>query len=106
MNDKKDSDFEILAKNLEKNLEKSSEKKSHRMASFNDLFTPSFMTLFTQFSSFNELLDAGKFNVKSIEDFNAILNNEFDELINSTTKFQNWREMQSTAVAEYLKQEQ
>lgn len=104
MSDIKDSDFENLAKELEKNIAKSAEK-SRRMASFNDLFTTSFMTCYTQFSTFNELLGAGKFNVKSLEDFNAILNKEFDEFIDKTTKFQNWEEMQSTAVADYLKKE-
>ncbi len=104
MTDIKDSDFETIAKSLEKNLERSA-GKSHQIASFNDLFSSSFMTCHTQFSTFKELLDTGKFDVKSLEDFNSILNSKFDEYISKTTKFQNWEEMQSNAVAEYFKKE-
>ena len=80
-----------------------SDRQFSGMVSFNDLFTASFMTLHTQFSGFKELLDAGKYNVNSLADFNAIISPEFDEFINKTTKFKSWEEMQSTAVAEYFK---
>ena len=99
MNNIPDSDLDNLAKDIEKNAKKS----SMGMVSFNDLFTPSFMTSFTKFSNFNELLETGKFNVKSLEDFMAILDAKFDVFINKTTKFQTWEKMQSAAVDEYLK---
>jgi len=100
MNNIPDSDFDNLAKNLDKNA-----KKSMGMVSFNDLFTPSFMTSYTNFSTFNGLLEAGKFDVKSLEDFMAILDAKFDVFIKKTTKFKTWEKMQSAAVAEYLKRE-
>lgn len=103
MSDINTSDLEHLAENLEKSAEKS--EKSMSMVSFKDLFTPSFMTTYTDFANFSELLIVGKFNVNSLEDFMAILDEEFDEFIKKTTKFQNWEEMQSTAVADYLKKE-
>lgn len=98
MNNIPDSDLDNLAKNVEKNA-----KQSMGMVSFNDLFTPSFMTSYTKFPSFKELLDAGKFNVKSLQDFTAILDAKFDVFINKTTKFKTWEKMQSAAVDEYLK---
>lgn len=98
MNNIPDSDFDHLAKDIEKHA-----KEPMGMVSFNDLFTPSFMTSFTKFSNFNELLEAGKFNVKSLEDFMAIQDAKFDVFINKTTKFKTWEKMQTAAVNEYLK---
>ena len=94
----KKTDIDKVAEVIEQ-----SDRKFSGMVSFNDLFTSSFMTLHTQFSGFKELLDAGKYNVNSLADFNAIINPEFDEFINKTTKFKSWEEMQSTPVAEYFK---
>lgn len=102
MSDIKESDLEILTKSLEKSLEKNAENPPLKV-SINDLFTPAFMIRYTQFATFKELLEAGKYNLKSLEDFNAILNKEFDELICETTQFRNWEGMQTSAVAEYTK---
>ena len=63
------------------------------------------MTTYTDFADFNELLKVGKFNVNSLEEFMALLDKEFDVFINEKTKFQNWEEMQSTAVADYLEKD-
>jgi len=93
-----DSDIDAIARDLEKKAD-----RSMSMVSFNDLFTTSFMTTYTQFSDFKELLNTGKFNVNSLQDFMAILDDKFDVFINKTTKFPTWEKMQSTAVAEYLK---
>ena len=100
MSDINKSDLEHLTENLE-NTEKS--EKSMSMVSFKDLFTPAFMTTYTDFANFSELLIVGKFNINSLEEFMAILNEKFDKFIKKTTKFQNWEEMQSTAVADYMK---
>lgn len=97
MSDIKDSDLDNLVENMEKKSEQM------KMVSFNDLFTSSFLTTYTQFPNFKELLDAGNFKVNSLEDFQAILSIEFDEFINKTTKFKNWEEMQKTAVDEFFK---
>lgn len=101
MSDIPDSDLEILARDLEKKAD-----RSMSMVSFNDLFTTSFMTTYTQFSNFKDLLDAGKFNVNSLQDFTAILDDKFDVFLNKTTKFPTWEKMQSTAIAEYLKRKE
>ncbi|MDP4126025.1 MAG: hypothetical protein Q8912_03680 [Bacillota bacterium] len=95
---KKKTDLERVTAEIEK-----SERKFSGMVSFNDLFTSSFMTAHTQFPNFKELLDAGKYNVNSLADFNNILNTEFDNFINSKTNFKTWQEMQSCAVDEYFK---
>ena len=103
MSDINTSDMDKLAENLEKSSEKSD--KSMSMVSFKDLFTPTFMTTYTDFADFNELLIVGKFNVNSLEEFMALLDKKFDVFINEKTKFKNWEEMQSTAVADYLEKD-
>lgn len=91
---------------LTEKLEKGTEKQSFGMVSFTDLFTPEFMSAHTQFANFGELLVVGKYNVNSLHDFLALLNDEFDVFIKKNTKFKNWEEMQSTAVAEYFKKKE
>ncbi|MCB8818725.1 hypothetical protein [Desulfosporosinus shakirovi] len=103
MNDNNKSDLDRLTESLEKHAEKSEQKLG--MVSFTDLFTPSFMSTYTQFANFGELLTVGKFNVNSLEDFMALLNDEFDVFIKKKTKFKNWDEMQSTAVSDYFKKQ-
>lgn len=99
MSDINPSDLEKLAEDLEK----ADKEKSMSMVSFKDLFTPAFMTTYTDFANFSELLVVGKYNVNSFEEFMALLDKEFDEFVKKTTKFQSWEEMQSTAVADYMK---
>lgn len=102
MSDINPSDLEHLAKNMEK-AEKA--EKAMSMVSFKDLFTPAFMTTYTDFANFGELLVVGKFNVNSFEEFMALLDQAFDDFLKKTTKFQSWEEMQSTAVADYMKKQ-
>lgn len=101
MSDLKKSDLESLAEDLEKRANEN--EKPVTMVSFKDLFTPSFMAKYTQFANFSELLVFGKFNVNSLEDFMALIDEKFDAFINQTTQFENWEEMQSKAVADYVK---
>ena len=104
MNDNKKSDLDRLTESLEKKAEQS--QKPLGMVSFTDLFTPSFMTTYTQFANFGELLVVGQFKVNSLEEFMALLNEDFDKFIEKTTKFKSWEEMQSTAVADYFKRQE
>lgn len=70
--------------------------------SFGELFTTSFMRKYTSFSSMDELLAAGGYNIESQEDFEAIPDTEFDKHIAATTKFRNWEEMLSEATTQYV----
>jgi len=104
MNDKKKSDLDNLTESLEKNAEES--KQTLSMVSFTDLFTPSFMAAYTQFANFGELLVVGKYEVNSFQEFMALLGKKFDKFIAKTTNFKSWEEMQSTAVADYIKKKE
>ena len=101
MNNNNKSDLDRLTENLEKKAE-----KPLNMVSFIDLFTPTFMSTYTQFANFGELLVGGKYKVNSLEEFLALLNEDFDKFIKKTTKFKSWEEMQSTAVADYYKRQE
>lgn len=101
MSDLKKSDLEKLAEDIEKRANE--KEKPVTMVSFKDLFTPTFMSKYTQFANFSELLVFGEFNVNSLGDFMALLDDKFDAFIKKTTQFETWEEMQSTAVADYSK---
>lgn len=101
MSDPKKTDIEKLAESIEKRANENESPVT--MVSFKDLFTPSFMTNYTQFANFSELLIFGEFKVNSLEEFMGLLDDKFDEFVKKTTQFQTWEEMQSTAVSEYVK---
>ncbi len=85
-----------------KQMEKGAKELSHtKQVSFGELFTTSFMNKYTSFSTLDELLKAGGFNVESEEDFEAIPDAEFDKHIAATTKFRNWEDMLSEATTQY-----
>lgn len=87
-----DSGLKKFMKNLEKAADEISGEKS-----LDELFTPSFMSQYTDFNSFDELLSAGNFVVNSQEDFKNIPEDEFDIHISSTTKFNSWEDMKAKA---------
>ncbi|SDH33586.1 hypothetical protein [Desulfosporosinus hippei] len=104
MSDDNKSDLERLTDSLEKNADKPNQ--SLGLVSFTDLFTPDFMSKYTKFANFGELLIVGKYNVSRFEEFLALLNAEFDKFIAKNTNFKTWEEMQSTAVSEYYKRQE
>jgi len=67
-----------------------------------DLFNPQFMCRYTNFGSFDAMLDASGFGVKSPEDFGAIPDAAWDAFVARTTQFSNWEEMKGHAGQEYL----
>lgn len=92
------SELNNYFKKLEKNAKELENTKS---VSFETLFNSKFMSKYTRFSSFNELLTFGKYEVNSQEDFEAIPDDEFDDFIASNTKFETWQDMLDTASTEY-----
>ena len=69
--------------------------------SFDELFKNSFMRKYTNFSSFDEFLQAGNFTVNSQKDFEAIPDDEMDSHVSKTTKFSSWEDMLGEAGKEY-----
>jgi hypothetical protein len=67
-----------------------------------ELFPPTFMRLHTKVASFEALFEAGGFKVESQDDFEAIPDAEWENLVRSHTSFSSWHEMQEKAAAEYF----
>lgn len=84
-------------------LNRLEELSNPQQVSFADLFTPSFIQNYTQFLSFELMLEASGFSVESAEDFLAIPETEWDQFISQKTQFSNWQEMQKTAAVELMK---
>jgi len=68
---------------------------------FNDLFTPEFMRLYTQYDSIEKLLSSGGFEVRSAEDYESIPDEAIDAHILKTTNFHSWKEMLTEAIESY-----
>lgn len=90
-----------LQKQLKKMEKGAKELEKTTSVSFGELFTTSFMRKHTKFSSFDDLLSAGGFEVNSSEDFEAIPDDVFDNYISSCTKFSSWKNMLDEATSEY-----
>ncbi|WP_429170321.1 hypothetical protein [Aeromonas rivipollensis] len=87
-------------KQLGKNLEKLSGTIQLTMA---ELMPASFISNCSKFSSIDELFEASGFVIESEDDFAAIPDNEWDFFIQQNTTYENWLEMQQSAVSEYAK---
>ena len=90
-----------LEKQLRQMEKGAKELSKTKHVSFEELFPTSFMRKYTSFSSMNELLDAGGFEIETQEDFEAISDNEFDKHISTNTSFKTWEDMLGEATSQY-----
>jgi len=90
-----------LQKNLQNLADKAEALDGQHTVSFEELFIEDFMTSNTQFSSLDELLENGKYDVNSPEDFKAIFGDAFDAYISEVTEFASWEEMLEEATTQY-----
>jgi hypothetical protein len=67
-----------------------------------DIFRSDFMSKYTDFRSFDEMLDASGFKVRTSEDFAAILDGQWDAFVAARTRFKNWKEMREEGVRQYV----
>lgn len=70
--------------------------------SLGELLNDGFIAEHSSFASFDELLAASPFKVKTKEDFEAIPDTEWDIYIAANTSFESWEEMQHRAAAEFM----
>lgn len=85
---------------LEKNISKLSSTNS---VSLGELMNPRFISSCSQYSNFEELIEASGFKVESEEDFAAILDQDWEEFIQKNTSYASWIEMQEDAGVSYVK---
>ncbi|MEI2395573.1 hypothetical protein V8V88_09940 [Paenibacillus phytohabitans] len=97
--------FDELERNLNNLQNKVQQLEETETVAFTDLFITSFMREYTDYSSFEELLEAGGFEVNSQEDFQNIPDDVFDKHIAEHTKFDNWGEMLQQGTNEYIARE-
>jgi hypothetical protein len=90
-----------LEKHLKQMEKGAKELEGTNHVSFGELFTVSFMKKYTSFSTLDDLLKAGGFNVESEEDFESISDTEFDRHIAAATKFKSWEDMLNEATTQY-----
>jgi hypothetical protein len=94
--------FDKLEKKFKQMESVSKELSEEKEVSFKELFDTDFMSKYTEFKSFKELLESGGFRVNSTEDFAAIPHDEFDEHISRATSFDNWEDMKRAAEIKYF----
>lgn len=86
-------------------MQKSAEELDGSTVTLDDLFTQNFMRKYTNYSSIDELFEAGNFIVNSQEDFDNLSDSKLDLHISQNTKFNTFQDMLDEAGAEYaLKQ--
>lgn len=66
-----------------------------------ELMTPTFMSEYTDFSTFEDFIEASEWTVESQADFEAIPEDEFDEHVAEHTQFTTWEAMLSQAGEEW-----
>lgn len=95
-------DLDELQKQLDNIGKEVRDVSKSRNMPLTDLFTPAFMRNYTNFTSFDALLEAGGFCVKSQKDFDAIPDAKLDRHIAKTTKFNSFDDMLQKAYERYL----
>lgn len=78
-----------------------SEKLNGTYVTFEELFPKYFMKRHSDFETFNELLDAGGYNVETQEEFEALPQEEWNDYIKKVTDFTDWQEMLTEAGTRY-----
>ena len=96
------SGFDDLQQELEQMQQAVEDLGEERSVTFEELFTEVFMEEYTNYSSIDELLEAGGFHAETNEEFDAIPEEELDAHIAKTTNFDSWEEMLSQATGQYI----
>lgn len=91
-----------LSNKLQKIQKAAQELDGTHEVKMSELFPMTFMQRYTQFVSFDELLEKSGFKVDTQEDFKAIPDDEFDAYICEVTRFDNWKAMLDMGTKEYV----
>jgi hypothetical protein len=73
---------------------------------FEGLFPRAFMQLYTDVGTFAEFMENSPWTVKSMEEFEAIPEQQFDGYLDAHTKFPSWEEMLKSAGAHFFERVQ
>ena len=95
------SGFDDFKKQIEKLQKNVKELQGQHNIPFDELFSASFMSKYTDSSSIEELLQKGNFDIKSQEDFEQIPDDKMNSFIAMHTSFLTWNQMFTKAFEEW-----
>jgi len=90
---------------LFKEMEKELDQYEDRKISFDDLYPEEFMQEYTDYNSISEMLSKSDFEIEKQDDFENIPEDEWNDYIDNCTDFDNWEEMRSKAVKEWVEKD-
>lgn len=85
---------------LELKGQKANQENPNQVA-LEDLFNKTFMSKYSNFSSFGDFLEKGNFQVQTREDIDNIPDELFDRHVSRETSFADWKSMLDQANKEY-----
>ena len=94
-------DFSRSLRKAQREIGKKVERASADM-SFAELFNASFMGRYTDFGSFEAMIEAGGWGPPTAETFKAIPDAEWEVWVQKHTRFSSWEQMQKKAAQELL----
>lgn len=95
--------FKIDKSGLEKLTRNMEALQGNHEVKLGELFTPEFIQSHSKCSDLNGLFEAAGYNIQSIADIEAIDDAQWDAFIKENTDFENWQEMHSAAMADYVR---
>lgn len=94
--------FDELENQLEQMERAARDLDGENEVPFPELFPPSFMRRYTDFSSIDEMLEESPFTVETQDDFEKIPVDEWDEFVDEHTRFPSWEKMMGKAGRDYV----
>lgn len=88
--------LDALQKKL-KGLSKELEKIDGKQIPFSELFNDGFMIKYTDFESIEAMLKASGYTVETMDDFQNIPSDLWDDFVDQSTQFDDWEDMKKTA---------
>lgn len=95
---KKPMSFDDLLLELQ---DQKTNQKDPNHTSLDDLFNEAFMSKYTSFKSFDQFMENGNFEVKTLEDIINYPEELFDRYVVRETNFSDWESMKNKATEEY-----
>lgn len=96
------SGLDDLQRDLRRMQQNARRLEGKHEVSFDKLFTRSFMLTHTNYSSLDDLLEAGGFRAATNEEFEAIPEEKLDAHIAKCTNFNSWEDMLGEATEQYI----
>lgn len=94
-------DFKGFQK-LQNDLKKIEQKVKNPSISLNEIFTTKFMKTNTPYGSFEDMMQAGNFDISSSEAFEKIPDKDLNIFISKNTKYKSWQELLDDAISQYV----